>query len=105
MSESTEARLAVALDNIRDLQAEMERARERIHKLQSAVRGVEMLSKEVKALQDQLPHLARQSARDAVTEFWQRRHADTLKNWSTYAAVFSAGAAVAALIVSIVLTH
>jgi hypothetical protein len=102
MPESLESRLAVALDNIADLQRESERHRGRIHKLESAVRGVEMLTQAVSELQESLPNLARQAAREAVNEAHKRRHADTAANVRLLLYAASVGIAFGALIVSVV---
>ena len=105
MPDSIESRVAVAIESIHVLQREVQRNRESIHELQSTVRGVEMLTRQVAELHENLPALARQAARDAVSEFWQRRHADTLRNWSVYAAIASVGVALGALIVSLIHFH
>lgn len=103
MPDRIESLLAVAIDNIADLQAEVRALRDRIHRLESTVRGVEHLAKEVRALHDSLPNLARQSAREAVTEYLKRRQAERFTAWRTYAAVASVGIAFGALIVALVL--
>ena len=99
MSESLEARVAVNSDNIEDLQREVERARERIHHLESTVHSVRMLTKAVDELQESMPTLARRAAREAVAEDRRARHRDWFSNLRTYAAVLSAGVALGSLIV------
>jgi hypothetical protein len=99
--ESVESRLAVALDNIGDLQAESDRQRARIHKLESTVRGVEMLTQAVNELHESLPRLARQAAREAVNEAHKRRHADTAANVRLLLYALSVGTGLGALIVSV----
>lgn len=103
MPGSLEPIVAVAVDNIRVLQAEIGRVRERLHRLESGQEGVRLLRQNVTELHDQLPNLARQAAREAVSEDRRRRHADWFSNLRTYAAVFSAGAAVAGLLVAFLL--
>lgn len=100
--ESVESRVAVNTDNIAKLQSEQDRHRLRLHKLESGYRGVEHLTRMVADLQADMPNLARQAAREAVTEARRARHSDTLSNLRTYAAVFSAGAALCALVIAAV---
>jgi hypothetical protein len=95
--------VAVNADNIRDLQREGERTRERLHKLESDRAAVGMLRREVQELQEALPNLARRAAREAVAEYLRQRRADTLSNWRTYAALLSAGAALGGLVVAAIL--
>jgi hypothetical protein len=99
---SVESLLAVALDNIEDLKREVQRNRDTIHRLQSTLRGVELLTEKVRELRDQLPNLARQAARDAVTEYKRREHSDHLANWRTYTAVLAVGISLGGFIVSLV---
>lgn len=100
--ESLESRVAVNTDNIRVLNIELDRARERIHDLESDRATLRLVVQQVRELTEQMPTLARRAAREAVDEFLRRRHADTLSNWRTYAALLSAGAALGALIVALV---
>jgi hypothetical protein len=102
MPESVASRVAVNTDNIADLQTEVGRLRERIHHLESAIHGVRVLTKVVDELQDSLPTLARRAARDAVTEYNRRQHADRFANWRMYLAVLTFGVALGAFIVSLV---
>jgi hypothetical protein len=103
MEGSLEARVAVNSDNIADLQEEMRRVRDTLHK--RAVLGtiVESLRREVDELGKDLPLLARQAAREAVAEARRTRHADVGANLRVYAAVASAGAALATIIILLVL--
>jgi hypothetical protein len=57
----------------------------------------------VSELQEQMPNLARQAAREAVAEFMRRKHADLFGNLRTYAAIASVGVALGAVIVKLVL--
>ena len=101
--DSIESRVAVNSDNIGDLQHEIERARERIHKLESASHGVRVLTKAVEELQESMPNLARRAAREAVAEDRRARHRDWSSTLRTYAALVSAGVALGALVVALVL--
>lgn len=103
MPDSLESRVAVNVDNIARLFVEQDRQRERIHNLGSAVAAVRLECHELSDLKEELPTLARQAAREAVTEFNRRKHSDALANWRTYAALLSAGIALGALIVSLAL--
>ena len=95
--------VAVAIDNIADLQREAERQRERIHHLESTVHGVRALTRVVDELQESMPNLARRAAKEAVAEDRRARHRDWYSNLRTYAAVASVGVALGALIVALVL--
>jgi FtsZ-binding cell division protein ZapB len=103
MPDSLASLIAVARDNISDLQRESERQRESIHTLQSAIHGVRLLTKEVDELQESMPNLARRAAKEAVEEDRRVRHRDWYANLRTYAALVSSGAAFGALIVALVL--
>ena len=103
MSESLEARVAVNTDNIEDLKREVERARERIHHLESTVHSVRMLTKAVDELQESMPTLARRAAQEAVAEDRRVRSRDWYSHVRAYAAVLTAGIALGALIVGLVL--
>ena len=103
MSESLEARVAVNSDNIEDLQREVERARGRIHHLESTVHSVRMLTKAVDELQESMPTLARRAAQEAVAEDRRVRSRDWYSHVRAYAAVLTAGIALGALIVGLVL--
>jgi len=100
--ESIESRVAVALDNITRLWDEVERHRLSIHQLRSTVQGVTMLSRAVAELQEQMPNLARQAAREAVAEMLRRKRSETFANWRMYLAVGGFGVALGAFIVSLV---
>src|SRR5437879_6654668 len=84
MSESLEARVAVNTDNIEDLQREVERARERIHHLESTVHSVRMLTKAVDELQESMPTLARRAAQEAVAEDRRVRSRDWYSHVRAY---------------------
>src|SRR5213592_4508435 len=103
MDGSLEAQVAVNRDNIGDLQREVERLRDRIHTLSSTVRGVELVARRVAELDENLPHLARQAAREAVAEARRTRHADTLRNVSMYTGVALVGAALATIVIQLLL--
>jgi len=103
MHESLESRVAVNTDNIEDLQRESERARERIHHLESAVHGVRALAKVVDDLQESMPILARRAAKETVAEARLARHSDLFANLRTYAILLSTGVGFGALIVGLVL--
>jgi hypothetical protein len=102
MPGSIESLLAVAIDNIEDLQTEVTRNRDAIHKLQSITSAVSALRKAVEELQEQMPTLARQAAKEAVEEFMRRKRSETFANWRMYLAVGGFGVAVGAFIVSLV---
>ena len=102
MPDSLESLVAVAIDNIEDLKREVERNRDSIHALQSTVQGVAMLKAAVDELHRELPNLARQAAREAVTEGKRRDKGDARANWRLVLTAFSTGAAVVGVIVAIV---
>jgi predicted nucleic acid-binding Zn-ribbon protein len=102
MPEELGSKVAVNSDNIADLQHEVARLRDRTHKLESAVRGVGVLTEAVRELQESMPNLARRAAREAVAEDRRARHRDFFSNLRTYAAIASGGVALGALIVSLV---
>jgi hypothetical protein len=95
--------VAVNTEQIRSLRGESDRMRERLHELESDRATLRLVVTQVRELSEQMPNLARRAAREAVDEYLRRRHADTLSNWRTYAALLSAGAAAGALIVGLVL--
>ena len=95
--------VAVAIDNIADLRQEQAELRKRTHALESTVHGVNLLAKAVDELQESMPTLARRAAREAVAEDRRTRHRDWWSYARTYAALLSAGAAVGAIIVGLVL--
>jgi aspartokinase len=103
MVESLGSRVAANAVAIATLERETDRLRERVHKLESTARGVEHLAKDVEALHASLPTLARQAANEAVTEYLKRQHAERFSNWRTYAALLSAGAALGALVLALIL--
>jgi hypothetical protein len=103
MPDSMESRVAVNSDNIAKLEREHDRCRERIHRLESTVSGVGLLSRAVEELQADMPNLARRAAREAVAEDRRARHRDFFSNLRTYAAVASVGIAFGGLIVALVL--
>src|SRR2546430_161855 len=98
-----EPRVAVLVERIDFALRELDRIRARLHNLETDRATVGLLKRLVEDLTEDLPNLARQAAREAVTEFLQRKHADTLGNWRTYAAIMSAGVALGALIVALVI--
>jgi hypothetical protein len=102
MPDSVESRVAVNTSHIADLRRELERARERIHALESTVSGVGVLSRAVTELQEQMPNLARQAAREAVAEYMRRKRAETFGNWRLYLAAGGFGVALGAFIVSLI---
>jgi hypothetical protein len=95
--------VAVLVDNVTRLFAEQARQRTALHERSTDRATVEVLKRMVEDLNEDLPNLARQAAREAVTEFHHRRHADALSNWRTWAALVGSGAALGALIVGLVL--
>src|SRR5882724_10504373 len=95
--------VAVAIDNIRDVRREQERQRDKLHHLESTVHSVRVLAKAVDELQESMPNLARRAAKEAVAEDRRARHRDWYSNARTYAALLSAGVAVGALIIGLVL--
>lgn len=101
--DSLEARVAVNTDRLHSLGLELDRVRDRLHFIDGERAAAALLSRQVAELREQIPHLARQAAREAVDELLRRRHADTLANWRSYAAMLSAGTALGALIVALVL--
>lgn len=101
--QGVESQVAVNTENIARLEVEVDRLRDRCHKLESDRATVRHLKTLVENLIEDLPNLARQAAREAVSEMQRRKRADTFANWRTYATLLSAGAAVGALIVSIIL--
>lgn len=103
MPGSVESQVAVNTDNIIDLRNEAERVRDRLHKLEAGQESVRLLTRQVAELHESLPHLARQAAREAVAEARRSRHADWFANLRTYAAVASAGAALATIIILLIL--
>ena len=102
MPEELGSRVAVNSDNIARLWEEVERHRLSIHELRSAVQGVAVLSRVVTELQEQMPNLARQAAREAVAEMLRRKRSETFANWRMYLAVGGFGVALGAFIVSLV---
>src|SRR5207302_5480072 len=102
-SEDIHSRVAVNSEQIRHLANELGRTRERLHELESDRATLRVVVTQVRELTEQMPNLARRAAREAVDEMLRRRHADTLGNWRTYAALLSAGVALGALIVALVL--
>ena len=98
-----ESQVAVHGEQIRTLATELGAARTRLHELESDRATLRLVVQQVRELTEQMPNLARRAAREAVDEYLRRRHSDTLGNWRTYAALLSAGAAVGALIVGLVL--
>lgn len=96
-------KVAVAIGNIADLRQEQAELRKRTHALESTVHGVNLLAKAVDELQESMPTLARRAAREAVAEDRRARHRDWYANARTYAALLTAGVALGALIVSLVL--
>src|SRR5438105_2732065 len=102
-SEDIHSRVAVNTEQIRSLRGESDRMRERLHELESDRATLRLVVQQVRELTEQMPNLARRAAREAVDEYLRRRHADTLSNWRTYAALLGAGAAPGALIVGLVL--
>jgi chromosome segregation ATPase len=98
-----ESQVAVNTEQLRHLANELGRTRERLHELESDRATLRLVVQQVRELTEQMPNLARRAAREAVDEFLRRRHADTLSNWRTYAALLSAGVAFGALIVGLVL--
>ena len=86
-----------------ELRNEVIRLRDRCHALESDRATVRVLQRAVTELESQLPNLARQAAREAVSEDRRRRHADLFGNLRTYAAIASAGIALGALIVALLL--
>ena len=82
---------------------EIRRLRDRVHELRGLPMVVDGLRREVAELHEDLPNLARQAAREAVSESKRREHSDTLANLRTYAALLTAGIALGALIVGLVL--
>ena len=102
-SEDIHSRVAVNTEQIRSLRGESDRMRERLHELESDRATLRLVVQQVRELTEQMPNLARRAAREAVDEYLRRRHADTLSNWRTYAALLGAGAALGALIVGLVL--
>lgn len=102
MANSVESLLAVAIDNIADLQTEVGRLRDRIHALESTLSGVRVLTKAVEELRESMPTLARRVARETIAEDRAARHSDLFSNLRTYAVVLSVGIALGALIVSLV---
>lgn len=103
MPGSTESQVAVNTDNIGRLFEESDRTRTRLHEHESKLASVALLSQAVHELREEMPNLARQAAREAVSEFVARRHSSALANWRVVLAALSVGAAVGALIVSIAL--
>lgn len=103
MPESVESRLAVASAEIDSIQREVEKLRDRCHKLESDRATLRVLHKAVTDLSEQMPNLARQAAREAVREAKRQEDADRKSNWRTYAAMISAGAAFGALIIGLLL--
>jgi len=103
MEGSLPTQAAVNRARIATLDAEVGKLRDRCHILESDRATISVLKRMVEELNEELPILARQAAREAVTEFHERRHASTLSNWRTYAALLSAGTALGALIVGLVL--
>lgn len=95
--------MAVNTATLAVLQAEVDRCRAKIHQHSSELASIALLSAAVQELRDELPNLARQAAREAVTEMVKRRRADTFANWRLILAALSTGAAIGALIVAIAL--
>lgn len=103
--DSVESRVAVNTSNIEDLRLEMVRVRERIHSLESSLVAVRVLTNAVEELQESMPNLARRAAREAVAEDRRARHRDFFSNLRTYAAIASAGIALGALAVALLLAR
>lgn len=101
--QSIEERIAVHGERLEVLREEVGKNRDNIHKLQTGHVALELLARQVDELREELPHLARRAAREAVSEFQKRRRADALADWRTYAALVSAGAALGGLIVALIL--
>ena len=95
--------VAVLVDNVARLFEEQARQRTALHERSTDRATVEVLKRMVEDLNEELPILARQAARETVAEVRKQRHADTMSNWRTYAALISAGVALGALIVGLVL--
>lgn len=102
MPGSVESQVAVNTDNIARLEAEVKELRRRCHELENDRATVGLLQRAVNELTEQLPNLARQAARDAVTEYLRRQHADKLSNWRTYASVAGVAATLGGLVVAII---
>jgi hypothetical protein len=98
-----ESQVAVHGEQIRTLASELGAARTRLHELESDRATLRLVVRQVRELTEQMPNLARRAAREAVDEYLRRRHADTLSNWRTYAAMISAGGVIGGLIVGLVL--
>ena len=95
--------VAVLVDNVDDLQRELAELRKRTHAVESSLHGVNLLTRAVDELQESMPNLARRAAREAVAEDRRARHRDWWSYARTYAALLSAGVALGALIVGLVL--
>jgi GGDEF domain-containing protein len=89
--------------NIAALQAEMERVRERLHSHSDRLATVGVLGEAVQELREQMPLLARQAARDTVTEYMNRRGATVRANLGLLIATASAGIALGGLIATLIL--
>ena len=99
---SLPARVAVNTEQLRSIALEMDRLRQRIHDLEGDRATLRLLVGQVHELTEQMPNLARRAAREAVDEFLRRQHAGLLANLRTYAMMVSAGVALGALIVGLV---
>ena len=103
MQGSIQSQVAVNTDNIAHLEREFDRFRERLHTMESTVHTIRVLTKAVDELQESMPTLARRAANEAVAADRRARHREWYTTARTYAALISAGAALGALIVALVL--
>jgi hypothetical protein len=101
--ESLESRVAVLADNAARIFNELVSVRANLDTIATDRATLLILTRAVEDLKENLPRLARQSAREAVTEMARRQRADTLSNWRTYAALVGAGTALGALIIGLIL--
>ena len=74
-----------------------------MHTLEGDRYGLRAVIEDVKELQAQLPNLARQAAREAVSEYLSQKHAGFLADWKILAAVLSAGVGLGTLIAKLLL--
>lgn len=102
-SEDLRERVATNTEAIRVLGREVERSRERLHKLEAERAIISRLMGQVEELQEQTLTLVRHAAREAVSEYLKRQRAERFSNWRTYATLLSARAAIGGLIVSVIL--
>lgn len=95
-------RLAVVEAKIEDLEAEMDRTRERLHDHASALQAIKLLAQTVSTIEGTIESVAVRAADKAVAGAFSSRAQITDRTWRFRISLLGSGVAIGALIVSLI---